>query len=129
VARTTEDKVGTVVEIEAADDITPFITTANIMVTKVLGASGYDVDLMEIIERYYAAHLYRIFRPQVTSESVSGVSESITLSIGQQLKQTTYGQQVLIFDVDGYFNKLQGAAESGRPKRSIKMTWLGKETA
>lgn len=125
--RTTEDKVGSIVEIDSADDVAPFITTANVMVTKVLAASGYDVDLLELIERYLAAHYYRIFRPQVTSESVSGVSESITLSIGQQLKQTTYGQQVLMLDVDGYFAQIQGRAETGKGKRKIGMTWLGTE--
>lgn len=123
--RTTEDKVGSIVEIDSADDVAPFITTANVMVTKVLASSGYDVDLLELIERYLAAHYYRIFRPQVTSESVSGVSESITLSIGQQLKQTTYGQQVLMLDVDGYFAQIQGRAETGKGKRKIGMTWLG----
>lgn len=125
-ARTSEAKVGTVVEIDAADDITPFIATANMMVTKVLATSGYGDDLLETIERYYAAHLYRLFRPLTTSESVGGMSESITVSIGQQLKQTLPGQQVLVFDVDGYFSKLQGDAENGRKKRKIGMTWLGK---
>lgn len=124
-ARTTDEKVETATEVDTGHDLTPHIAAAHVLVNRVLATAGYDDDLMELIERYLAAHLYRIFNPQVTSEGLGPLTEAKQVSLGQQLKQTTPGQQVLFLDVDGYFATLQGKAERGIGKRNIGLTWLG----
>lgn len=124
-ARTTEDKVESVVTVDKGHDLAPHITAANILVTKVLATAGYDDDLMELIERYLAAHMYRIFNPMTTSETLGSLSESKSVSLGQQLKQTLPGQQVLVYDVGGHFALLQGQSERGTQKRTMRMLWLG----
>lgn len=130
--RTLDASVRLTTDVDTTDDLTGHIAAASLMVDKVLvtdHASGYADELLELIERYLAAHFYRILKPQVTSESLGGLSESVSVSLGQQLKQTTPGQQVLILDVDGYFAKLQGNAETGRQTRRLGLSWLGTTTA
>lgn len=122
---TTEDDVANVVEIETTDDIAPFIYTASELIDRVLAASTYTDETKKSIGTWLTAHFYRVFRPVTQSESLAGLSESFAVNIGQQLKQTTYGQQVLILDTEGWFVKLQANAEQGRQPRKISLMHLG----
>lgn len=89
-----------------------YIADANVLVTEVLGASGFSEARLEMIERYLAAHLYLlgtqeggIFEDEMGDSKVKTGS---TFTLGQGLRLTRWGQQVLSLDTTGGFAQLEG---------------------
>lgn len=122
-SRTSAANVRKIVETDSSIDLDAFIEVANELVTEVCADAGYTDSRMELIERYLAAHFYRVRDPMAGNESAGGVSVSYQHSGGMQLQLTREGQQVLILDTAGGFATLQAAA--GRIRRSVGVTHLG----
>lgn len=92
-----------------------YIADANVLVTETLGASGLSEARLEMIERYLAAHLYLlgtqeggIFEDKTGEGSVKTGS---TFTLGQGLRLTRWGQQVLALDTTGGFAQLEGGVK------------------
>jgi hypothetical protein len=94
-------------------DPTPFITTAHLMLTRVLintnkmltSTGEQDTELQTEIEKWLAAHFCAVADPIHSSESGVGVSASRALpSMGDGLDSTMPGKQVLALDYTGLLN-------------------------
>ena len=113
--RTTAINVRKIVKVPTSvSSLTPFIETASLLVDTHCAASGYSDALLEMIERWLAAHflvIYLRLRASEKAGSVSASYETGTLSTG--LKATMQGQQALIFDSKGGLAKLQTQQENG----------------
>src|SRR5581483_12065404 len=101
--RTTQDLVGTIIDIDAGDDLTAFVGTASMMVDSECTASGYSNDRLELIERYLSAHLYCFLKPRVAQEGIATgpheMFEFVKNDLG--LRLTKYGQTALDLDPEG----------------------------
>ncbi len=147
--RTNPTAVAGIVEVDSATwpDITPFIDAANELVTEVCtgplypqqvlslgqsprcGVGGYSDVRLELIERWLAAHFYKIADQAVSKEEVGGgggsVGQSYQFRLGLNFNSTMYGQQVLMLDTRGGFAFLQKRIEKGRKQFTIGVTYLG----
>ncbi len=131
-ARTTPVLVGKIVEVDPLiTDLTPFIDSANELVTEVCavakkedGSDFYTVTRLELIERWLSAHFYKIRDQMVTSEQAGPVQSAYGMKLGLNLAVTTYGQQAMILDTFGGLAQLNKAAESGRVP--VTGFWMGK---
>ena len=92
-----------------------YIDDASILVTEILGASGFSDARLEMIERYLAAHYYLlgtqeggIFEDEMGDSKVKTGS---TFTLGQGLRLTRWGQQVLSLDTTGGFAQLEGGTK------------------
>ena len=110
--RSTETEVKQIIDTALTEDeVTPFLTGANLMVTKVLENSGFTEAHLTEIERWLAAHLLAIRDPRIMSQKIGDADAVYTAfsMYGLGLNVTTYGQQVLLLDTSGRFAALQNA--------------------
>lgn len=113
--RTNATNIRKIVKVPAKfSSLDPFIEMASLLVDTHCAKASYSVSLLEMIERWLAAHFFVIYLRLRASEKAGPVSasyESGTLSTG--LKATIQGQQALIFDSKGGLAKLQTQLEAG----------------
>lgn len=84
------------------DQMKPFITGANLLVTDRLGGEGLASDLLKEIERWTAAHFASMAKePQAESEGAAGASVTFMSKGGDGLKASRYGQMALALDSTG----------------------------
>jgi hypothetical protein len=132
VARTTAALVGGIVEVEPGHDLTPFIDAANLLVTD--QCTGYDPAYsdshLEIIERWLAAHCYRMgYTRMVVAQGVWGAANERfdAQELKLMLNNTPYGQQAMAFDTGGNLAALNNALQD--VKKSLgggtRISWLG----
>lgn len=127
-ARTTASEVEEIIEVEDGVSLTPFITTANELVTEACtGTNGpstaYSAARLELIERWLTAHFYSIRVPRVAAEQAGPVLESVQYKIDLGLDVTLYGQQAQILDTNGGLARIDEQMRNGGAKAS--MFWLG----
>ena len=107
--RVETDEVKEIIETEV-EDVTSFITTANILITKLLSDSDLEESHLAEIEKYLAAHFVAIRDPRAISEAIGDAK--VTYSAGANtysnsmkeasgLNETTYGKQVMLLDTTG----------------------------
>ena len=129
-SRTTSVAVQSLIEVDASiSDLSPYIATASVLVDRVAAADAtVSADLLEMIERWLAAHFVSIRSPAIASESAGPVSASYQYSVGQHLDGTMYGQQALLLDPTGVLAavNLQAKGKKASPRKASIM-WLGKE--
>lgn len=131
-ARTTALLVGKIVEVDPTiTDLSPFIDSANELVTEVCtsaqnedGSDFYTATRLELIERWLAAHFYKIRDQLLQSEQTGPVQASYGMKLALNLAVTTYGQQAMLLDTFGGLAQLNKATESGRVK--VDGFWLGR---
>ncbi len=115
-ARTNATDVKLLLNSDVADATADtFITTANLLVTDVLGSSsGLSSGLLEDIEKWLAAHLLAMspYERQATKQKIDDAEDTYG-KVGLRLDNTTYGQMVLVLDTSGSFTDL------GKTKASI----------
>ncbi len=118
--RTTAELIRLIAAIPSTVNLTGFILTANLLVNKI--TECYDDEMLELIERYLAAHFYLSVMEggQVTSESEIGASVSRSFAGGEGLKATQAGQMVLVLDTEGCLAKLTNGNRT-------QFMWLGTE--
>lgn len=105
-------------------DVTPYIDSANVVVTRVNTCAGdkgitlSDAEL-ELIERWLAAHLYAVSDKPLASKSSGGASGSFHGQTGMKLEATLYGQHAMLVDYSGCL------AAIGK-RQNARCFWLGK---
>lgn len=118
-ARVSSDEVKEIIEVDSTiTDITPFITAANLLVTKECTASSLTAALLKEIERWLAAHFVAIRDMRRASEKAGTVGENFQHSLGLNLQVTMYGQQALMLDTSGAL----AALSSGGARSAILTT-------
>lgn len=128
--RTTSAAVEGLTEVDSTVSLTPFILTANVMVTKFCtGDNGptdpeYTDDELELIERWLAAHYYRMRDLQPIVERAGTVAEHRKFIQNTGLDNTTYGQTAMTLDWNGGLAAWQDRVRNGRTKR-VSISWLG----
>ena len=121
--RVEDSDITAILEVEDSSfPLTPFIASANSLVTELCVPAGYDDDRLKEIERWLAAHFVCVREKQTTSEGAGGVSTSYAGQTGMRLESTLYGQTAMILDTEQSLQKLQNP-----PRAKPRMTWLGKE--
>ena len=105
-------------------DYTPFIETANALVTEVCTVSGYATSILELIERWLAAHFSFIRIGQISREQVGRASQEYATKIGFNLAQTKYGQQALVLDYKGNLARVSALTDPTR-SRIYQIIWGG----
>jgi len=125
--RTTSELVAGVVEADGDIDLSPFILTANALVTEVCEPVGYSDERLELIERWLAAHFYANRDMRLSREGVDDVDQTFQYRVGLMLANTMYGQQAMVLDTAGKLAALSKKAEQGKTKKRVSITWLGSE--
>lgn len=128
--RTTAPAVKLLVETDdtVSTDLAPFIEAANSLVTKFCddGLGTNSEAQLELIERWLAAHFYKIRDAAVSNESAGGVGAGFQYKIDYGLALTHWGQQAMAFDFTGNLAAWCKQVASGRAPR-VGVTWLGTE--
>jgi hypothetical protein len=89
-----------------AEQITPFLESANSIVTgKCLGVEYSNEDL-ELIERWLAAHLACARDPQIAQETAGAAKWTYDGKTGMGLKATRFGQNAMLQDYNGTLAEL-----------------------
>lgn len=123
-ARTTAELVAGIIEVDEDIDITPFIDTANMLVTDVCGESEYSDAKLELIERWLSAHFYAVRDPRAIDEAVKGISERTESKVDLGLDFTRYGQQAKILDTEGNLAALDEQSTTVTGFRNVKPQML-----
>lgn len=128
-ARTNSTLVGGIIEVDAAIPLTPFIDTANQLVTEKCAPSGKLSDeRLELIERYLSAHFYTLRDPRPTQEQAGDVQANYQSKVDLFLCTSHYGQTAMMLDTTGGLSELNQEQKNGaRVKRTLTVTWLGSE--
>ena len=107
-ARATESEVKAIISTTlTAEEVAPFLASANTLVTEHLSGEGYSADLLKNIELWLAAHLVAIRDPQVSKERYGDGEQTFHGKTGTGLSATLYGQQVLLFDTNGVLANME----------------------
>ena len=93
-------------------DLLPFITAANIVVTRVLGSVQPPINTLTLkeIERWVSAHFVASRDQQISSEKIGDAEVRYATPyqgvdfVG--LKSTTYGRQAMVLDPTGNLSNL-----------------------
>ena len=82
---------------------TPFITTAELIVSEDLSGQGYSAGRLDQITLYLAAHFVAITeeRGNLTKHTKGDASEEYAMELGSGLRLTRYGQQAMDLDTSG----------------------------
>jgi hypothetical protein len=132
VARTTSAAVALLIEVDEDISLTPFIETANALVTEVCEDNedaDYDATRLELIERWLSAHFYAVRDPRAASETAGRVNARYQYKVDLNLAVTTYGQQAMLLDTAGGLARLNRETVNGTRRRAGVISWLGTTTA
>ena len=121
--RVTAEEVSQIIEVDSGiTTLTPFIATANDLVTELCSGSGYSVTKLALIELWLSAHFYAVRDPRLSSEK-AGVDVAYQHKIDMRLAVTTYGQQAMLIDTAGSLAALN--ERTGKGARTVGVVWLG----
>ena len=125
--RTTDAAVQGIIDTDATIPLTPFIETANNLVTELCTATppGYDATKLELIERWLSAHFYAVRDPRTVAETAGSVSDTFRGKVALHLDQTVYGQQAMLLDTFGNLASLN-LRMKGKGSGSPSVSWAGK---
>jgi hypothetical protein len=109
-ARTTDIEVKKIISLNKVTDTTPFIDTANLLVTKHLGNSGLSDEELTQIEKYLTAHLLTLHNDerQLKTQKLGDATDTYAGNFGKGLEFSQYGQMVLMLDSTGTMQGLGG---------------------
>jgi len=112
-ARTTEAEVKELIDtLLSNEEITPFLTAANVLVTARCDGA-YDEEILIQIEKHLTAHFITMRDPRVKSEEIgdAAITYFATSTVGEGLASSPQGQTVQLFDFKGLLSKVQGEAD------------------
>lgn len=113
--RCTEIEVKEIIDTTLTEnEIAPFITAANLIVTGILTGSGLLSAQLKEIERWLTAHFVAIRDPRISAEKTEGASATYQGKTDMGLDHTSYGQQVKLLDTTG------ALANLGKRKASVE---------
>ncbi len=107
--RVTDSDVKTILETDITT--TPFINTANLIVTDNLGGEGLGDDVLTQIELYLSAHLACFMDPRIKQEQIGAQqtrADYQMIKTGVGLDSTSYGQMVKMLDTTGILASMGG---------------------
>ena len=118
------DDYGFLADGETLPVLTPFIEAASAIVDRIVTcAATRDYTLssteQELIERWLAAHMFKLSDRQHVSRSTNGASASFGGQLGTGFEFTSYGQMALRLDPSGCLSSLD-------KRQTARMIWLGK---
>jgi hypothetical protein len=123
--RTTASAIRQIMEVDSSiTNLTPFILSANLLVTECCSEAGYTDERLELIERFLAAHFVTGRDKPVTSETAGPVSVSYALKVGYGLKGSFFGQQAALLDTAGGLARADAVAQAGG-KITPRVVWSG----
>ena len=100
VNRVTEDEVKKIIN-TSFTDLSPFISTANLIVNDKLTNKGLSNAILYKIELFLSAHLIDLLGDRLKSESLGDASNTYDLATGYNLLSTFYGQTAISLDSSG----------------------------
>lgn len=105
-ARVTDDDVKAI--INTTRDTTPFIETANIIVSEELVGKGLSENRLKQIELYLSAHFVAITEENgaLVRKKMGDADESYQLEKGKGFAMTRYGQQAIDLDTTGIIKNI-----------------------
>lgn len=112
---------------DQAADLTPFIDTASAMVDDVVacisakGGMALTAARLELIERWLAAHYFKVSDKPYSSRSTEGASGGFDGQTAMYLESTLYGQTALRLDSSGCLD-----AAGGKEVKTAGAAWLGR---
>jgi len=112
---------------EQAPSLNPFIETASAMVDDVVscmaakGATAYPAKRLELIERWLAAHYFKVSDKGYSSRSTEGASGNFDGQTAMYLESSLYGQTALRLDPSGCLD-----AAGGKELKIAGGGWLGR---
>lgn len=119
--RTSEPDVESIVEVDSAINIAPFINTANALTDYVATSdegSLLNTALLKQIESYLAAHFYS-HRDKLYQEKKTGDASAVFQGkTDMGLDSTEYGQTAQVLDVTGTLRSLSKGGKA-------RVEWLG----
>lgn len=135
-ARTTDELVAGIIEVDEDIDLEPFITVANLMVNrhcegKTIPGTDDETPTEEellVVETWLTAHFYAIDDPRRFREKVSSLSQTIESKVDLGLDVTRYGQQAKLIDATRGLANADAAAKKGRQRIKGRVVWLGTPT-
>lgn len=94
--------------IDTKRDTTPFIDTADLLITEDLAGKGLSAARLKQIELYLAAHFVAVTeeRGNMTRHRKGDSEEQYQMEIGSGLMLTRYGQQAINLDTSGTLRTL-----------------------
>ena len=105
--RATEAEVLQIIDTTlTSEEVTPFLSAANLLVSSICVDVGYSDDLLEEVERWLTAHLIAVRDPRVSKEKIGDANVEYHGRSGLGLDHTPYGQQVKILEYQGKLAEL-----------------------
>jgi hypothetical protein len=127
--RTTERAVTAIVQVSSViASVMPFIEVANNLVNNVCVPEGYDAVTLEKIERYLAAHFYRLRVRQAIEQKIGEATDIYSTGAnisGKGLNGTEYGQAAMDLDYKGALATMQAANDKGRRGTKVGVAHVG----
>ena len=119
--RTTEQAVRDLLggEVPVGVDLTPWLQSANVIVTARCLTAGYSTEMLELIERYLAAHLYMMNQRVLVRRKIGQSEDEWDRGkVGLGLDLTPWGQMI---------KTLLDPKNTLGFKAKLKVVWLGTE--
>lgn len=126
-ARTTDELVEGIIEVDSTISLTPFIDVANALVTQCctdLDEDYEDAQLI-LIETWLAAHFYTVRDMRTVREKAATVSEQFQSKVDLGFSTSHYGQTAMRVDFKGGLANLDAQSKKG-VGTAPKVTYLGK---
>lgn len=127
-ARTTDELVEGIIEVDSAISLTPFIAAANTLVTRCCTGDNVDEDYTDDeltqIETWLAAHFYTVRDMRAEAEKAGSVSQKLQSKVDLGFSTSHYGQMAMALDYQGGLSALNQQIVSGTSNR-VGVTWLG----
>jgi len=124
--RTTEDAVSTIIQYDrlVIPDVDPFILAASLIVDNVIAIAPLpSTALLELVERYLAAHLIRVTDPQVQQEKVKSLMQTYATLLGKGFAITHWGSTAMSLDYTGRLAAFNNRLIDGYGK--LQFFWAG----
>lgn len=127
-ARTTDELVGGIIEVDSDIPLTPFILIANELVTECCTdlETDYADARLVLIETWLAAHFYTVRDMRAEAEKAGPVSEKFQSKVDLGFDSSHYGQTAMRLDNQGGLSALNEKIKKGI-SHDVGVTWLGTE--
>jgi hypothetical protein len=127
--RTTEAAVQKIIDYDRTliPDLTDFIAGASLLVDEVVAIAPLPSSgLLELVERYLAAHLVAITDKQLAAEQVKSLQQTFQYKLTDGLGITHYGTMAMLFDVTKRLSAYNEEIKAGLGK--AQLFWAGSDS-
>lgn len=103
-ARTTDDRVALLIQYDRTfiTDLQPFIDDASLIIDNVVAIAPLPADnILELVERYLAAHLVMVTSGQVSMEKVRSLQVQYGTLLDKGFAITHWGTTAMMLDTTG----------------------------